>query len=139
MDISVLRFSNVYGKRDYDRVIPIWIDAIRNNKSIKVYGGDQILDFIPVSYVVDALIKASKINLNGLPVNVGSGQRTNILDLANLMKLLSNKNIEIIIDPARKFEINNFVANTVRMKDMLGIKPPMSPLHYISEMIQERI
>jgi UDP-glucose 4-epimerase len=139
MDISVLRFSNVYGKRDYDRVIPIFLNDIKQNKSIKVYGGDQILDFIPVSYVVDALIKASKINLNGLPVNVGSGQRTNILDLANLMKLLSNKNIEIIIDPARKFEINNFVANTVRMKDMLGIKPPMSPLHYISEMIQERI
>ena len=50
----ILRLANVYGARDYDRVIPIWLEQAYRGKNITVYGGTQIIDFIWIDLVVEA-------------------------------------------------------------------------------------
>ena len=135
MHVSVLRLSNVYGKRDYDRAIPIFLNDIKRNEPIKIYGGEQILDFIYIDYVVKALINASKYSLKGQPVNIGSGKGTKIIDLANYIKSLSKSNVEIISFPVREFETNNFVANIRRSEQLLGMTATLDSLNHISGMI----
>lgn len=135
IDISILRFSNIYGKRDRDRVIPIWLDEISKNKDIKIYGGNQIIDFIYIDYAIKALIKVSEINLHGLPINIGSGMGTKIIDLAEYIKSLFEKDINIIKLPSRDFEVNEFIANNVRMQEILHIIPPASSLSGLMEMV----
>ena len=82
LETAVLRLSNVYGPRDYGRVIPLWLERARQGKNLVVYGGQQLIDFVWIDQVVEALLRASSAAIVGQPINVGSGQGTPILDLA---------------------------------------------------------
>jgi len=75
LDVSVLRLANVYGPGDRDRVIPIWLDRARRGLALELYGGEQVLDLVPVDLVVEALRKAGETALGGQPVNVGGCAR----------------------------------------------------------------
>src|SRR5207245_846607 len=82
LDVSVRRLANVYGPGDSDRVIPIWLDHARRSEDLELYGGTKVLDFVPVSLVVEALRRAAERSLGGQPINVGSGAGTTLHHLA---------------------------------------------------------
>ena len=54
-EVSILRFSNVIGPGDRGRVIPLWIRNARQGCPLTVFGGDQILDLVPVDFVVEGM------------------------------------------------------------------------------------
>jgi UDP-glucose 4-epimerase len=128
LDVSVLRLANVYGPGDRDRVIPIWLDRARRGEDLELYGGTQVLDFVPVSLVVEALRRAGERSLGGQPVNVGSGVGTTLYDLAARIQALSGAAVGLRVLPARAVEVTRFVADVSRMRALLGLEPPADPL-----------
>ena len=78
----ILRLANVYGPRDTGRVIPLWLERAAEGKDLIVYGGKQLIDFVWVDQVVEALIRAAATDGSLPPINVGSGTGTPILQLA---------------------------------------------------------
>ena len=128
LDVSVLRLANVYGPGDSDRVIPIWLDRARRGEDLELYGGMQVLDFVPVGLVVKALRRAAERSLGGQPVNVGSGVGTTLYDLAARVQALSSTAVGLRVLPARAVEVTRFVADVSRMRALLGLEPPTDPL-----------
>lgn len=85
------RFFNVYGPRmaltgAYKLVFANWIESIKKGETMKIFGdGLQTRDFTYVDDVIDALIMGMKIKNNvGLNLNVGAGNQTSVLRLAEL-------------------------------------------------------
>jgi nucleoside-diphosphate-sugar epimerase len=128
LDVSVLRLANVYGPGDSARVIPIWLDRARRGEDLELYGGTQMLDFVPVGLVVEALRRAAERSLDGQPVNVGSGVGTTLYDLAARVQALSGAAVGLRVLPARAVEVTRFVADVSRMRALLGLEPPSDPL-----------
>ncbi len=128
LDISVLRLANVYGPGDRDRVIPIWLDRARRGDDLELYGGEQVLDFVPVGLVVEALRRASATALAGQPVNVGSGVGVTLRALATCVQELPDVSVDLRVLPARAVEVTRFVADVTRMRALLGLEPPADPL-----------
>ncbi|MGD9899310.1 MAG: SDR family NAD(P)-dependent oxidoreductase [Calditrichaceae bacterium] len=136
MEVVILRFANVYGERDIDRVIPIFLRNVANGKDIHIYGGNQIIDFISVHTVIDILIQSSdnKKALQG-PTNVGSGKSTTLFDLANRIMELSGSKQKVIVDPPRSIEVIKFTADIGRMQDIFYFTEINDSLSYLNEMI----
>ena len=113
LNTTIIRLANVYGPRDKERVIPIFIDNLKHNRDLIVYGGQQILDFIRVEDVVDFLMKIKEDNsYKGKILNFGSGKGTKISDLASMMISLSNSKSKIVTENKRSFDVEKFVYDT---------------------------
>lgn len=135
MEIAVLRLTNVYGTRDHDRVIPIFVESALRNQPLILYGGQQIMDFIPVSTVTGILQRAGFGNLVGEPVNVGSGHGTAVAEVAQAALRAVESASVITIAPARKFEVTRFIADITRAKTLFGLIPPAAPLECLGEVV----
>ena len=123
LEYIILRLANVYGPRDFDRVIPIFINKALKNEKLVVYGKDKILDFIYISDVVNAFINALEMNERNLTLNIGSGIGTKLTDLAMLIKNIVNSNSNIVIKETKKGEIEKFIADISKAKSILKWQP----------------
>ena len=133
---SVLRLANVYGIRDFGRVIPHWIQEAREGRELLVYGGDQIIDFIWVGQVAQALLRAGSSDLLLPPINVASGTGTKILDLARRIGQLTRVTPRIQILPRRSIEVTRYIGNTDRMTQLLGLLPAEDPLSELAGIVR---
>lgn len=134
LEINVLRLANVYGPGDRDRVIPIWLRRAAHGESIEIFGGDQVIDFVPIALGIDALLRAGDRSLDGAPINVGSGIGTSLKDLAVRIRGLAETPIDVCLLPARSVEVTRFVANVGRMRTILGLEPPADPLVHLPDL-----
>jgi UDP-glucose 4-epimerase len=135
LDVAILRLANVYGPGDRDRVIPLWIEEAAAGRDLHVYGGNQVLDFVWIDTVIDALIYAGNTGLPG-PTNVGTGVGTSILELASRILEVTGSRSGIARVPARGAEVTRFVADIMRMR-ALGLKPDADPLAHLPAMADE--
>jgi UDP-glucose 4-epimerase len=79
---KVLRLANVYGPRNKNGVIRLFIDKMKDALPLTVNGGKQVRDFIHVNDVIEAI----KITFKYVGVyNVGTGNATSILTLRERM------------------------------------------------------
>ena len=130
MEVPILRLTNVYGPRDSDRVIPIFIRRGLQGQSLTLYGGDQVIDFIWVGQVVQALLAA------GLkadwpveqPVNVGSGVGTSIRELAEKILKVTQARVRIKVVAPRAPEVIRFVADNSRLRMLTQLTDASDPL-----------
>jgi UDP-glucose 4-epimerase len=132
LDCMILRFANVYGPGDRDRVIPRWLSRAGEGEDLEVYGGHQVIDFVWVGQAVDALLAAATCANDG-PVNVGSGAGTPIIDLGKRILALTNSRSELRVMPSRAIEVVRFVADVARMRSVLGVEPAHDPLDRLAE------
>jgi len=131
----VLRLANVYGKRDVGRVIPLWLQQARARHDLSVYGCKQVIDFVWVGQVVDALVRASTVNGPVPPINIGSGTGTRIVDLARRIARLSDGQVRVRLEPARSMEVTRYIASIDRMRQILEIEPLLDPLGNLTELV----
>ena len=134
LEVSVLRLANVYGSGDSDRVIPLWLGRARAGEDLLLYGGEQILDLVPVSLVVEALRRAARTPLGDRAVNIGSGAGTTLRALAARIQALPGVRSGLTVLPARQIEVTRFVAEVSRMGEVLGLSPPTNPLEGLPAM-----
>jgi UDP-glucose 4-epimerase len=128
MDIVIMRLFNVFGPRQkdigYGGVISIFTRRVLNNMPPIIYGdGSQTRDY---TYIADA-VKAYDLAFNynkqiNEPINFGTGVEVSILDLANLIITLSNKNnsLKPIHVESRIGEVKRLIADATKAKKILG-------------------
>ena len=127
---SILNLSNVYGPRQDPHgeagVVSIFANKYLNKQEPIIFGdGEQTRDYIYVSDVISALIKASKIEKNHF-LNIGTGVETSVNELANSMKTQFNSMVNAIYKPAREGELVRSVLNNTKAKQELNWKPNYS-------------
>jgi UDP-glucose 4-epimerase len=121
-----LRLFNVYGPRStakssYSSVISVFYKKKLRNEPFTVVGdGLQTRDFIHVSDVVRAMIKAAQSKVYNQVFNVGTQKTVNINKIA---KLFRGKKKYI---SERKGEIEHSLANINKIKKVLKWKPKIS-------------
>jgi UDP-glucose 4-epimerase len=130
LDVAVVRLANVYGPGDTDRVIPIWLEEAMAGRDLHVFGGNQILDFVWIDTVVDALLYAGEHGLAS-PTNIGSGVGTTILELGCRILEIVGANSSLVRKASRNAEVTRFVADISRMK-ALGLRVE-APLAHLAE------
>jgi nucleoside-diphosphate-sugar epimerase len=135
LNTVILRLANVYGPRDIGRVIPLWIEQACMGEDLTVYGGKQLVDFVWIGLVVEALMRTSRLDGPTPPINVGAGRGTRILDLATRICAATHSPSAIQVVPARAVEVMQYVACVDRMRELLGLEPPSDPLARLTELV----
>jgi len=126
-----LRYFNVYGPRqnltsDYAAVVPIFINRMLLNKPLTIYGdGEQTRDFIFVRDVVSAIKAGIDHSISGT-FNIGTGTRTSIHDLVDLLCNLLETKSSISYVSSRSGDIRDSFADIAMAKKVLGFKPAYS-------------
>ena len=115
LDTRIARIFNTYGPRMraegvYGRVIPRFIEQALGNKPITIFGdGYQTRSFCYVTDQIEGLLKLAFLEkAKGEVVNIGDDKEMTILELAKLVKKLTNSSSEIVFkelpedDPPRR-------------------------------------
>ncbi len=130
-----LRYFNVFGPRQpadsaYAAVVAAFATALLAGHAPKIYGdGAQTRDFTFVSNAVLAtlLAGASTTKLLGEVVNIGTGRRISVLDLAqSLAKLVGVPHIQPAFVPEREGDVKHSQADIALAKQLLGYEPVTS-------------
>jgi UDP-glucose 4-epimerase len=135
LQVGILRLANVYGPRDVGRVIPHWINEALAGHELHVHGGKQVIDFVWVDQVVEALLRAASLEGPLPPINIGSGTGTKIVDLARRIGRLTHGQPRVRLQPARPMEVTRFIASVERMQQILRLEPPLDPLMYLPGLV----
>ena len=163
LDVRIARIFNTYGPRMraegvYGRVIPRFIEQALSNKPITIFGdGSQTRSFCYVTDQVEGLLKHTfslkkrkpvlkeklergneneRGEVGGEVVNIGSDIEITILELAELIRELTNSSSEIVFEelpeddpPRRKPDIR-------KAKKILGWEPKVELEEGLSKMIK---
>jgi UDP-glucose 4-epimerase len=143
LDITILRFANVYGSSGHG-VIPDFLDKInRNPEKLEIIGtGLQSRDFVHVSDVVEALILSATSEFAvGETFNIGFGKTTKIIDLAKMiLKILglSDRTVITTTNVPWKGDINTIWFDISKVKKVLQWRPKISLEDSLKALILER-
>jgi len=143
LDITILRFANVYGLRCHG-VIHDFLDKIAKNPGkLEIIGtGLQSRDFVHVSDVVDVLMTVgSNEATNGKTYNVGFGTTTTIIDLAKMMLgilHLEKKTFITTTNVSWQGDVTKIWFDNSKAKRELNWNPKMTLEDSIKEVIADR-
>ena len=128
--VKVVRIFNSYGPNEfpgkYRNVIPNFFNMAMKGQSLTILGeGTETRDFTYVTDVVDGLILASSTpKLEFGIYNIGSGQGTRILDLANQINQLTGNLSKIVFAPRRNWDhILHRVSDISLAREELNFNP----------------
>lgn len=143
LDCISLRFFNVYGPGQNlenlkQGMISIFISQMLQKKKIIVKGsGDRFRDFIYIDDVVEVLRKSLNLKQKNFEIiNVGSGNKTKILDVLNFIKSSWNKDTPIIFEGKTEGDIFGIYSDNSKMKKLLNYNPETSLNNGIKKMIK---
>ena len=121
-----LRYTNVYGPRQdykgvYIAVIMKMLDAISRGEPLKVYGdGSQAYDFVYVGDCARANVCAMQADKVDRFYNVGTGRRTNIKELSEILLRLTGSNQPIEYVPQGLTFVKNRIGCPKRAAAEIG-------------------
>ena len=103
LDARILRIFNTYGdkmQKDDGRVVSNFIVQALQNSSITVFGdGTQTRSFCFVSDLVNGILEFMKRDgLKGEVVNLGNPEERTVVELAEIIKKLTNSSSEILFE-----------------------------------------
>lgn len=149
-----LRLTNTYGPRmrvkdARQTFLGIWIKNLIQGKPIEVWGdGLQVRDFNYVDDVTEAMLSAAlSEQSNGQIYNLGSPERKNLKDLADLMIRIHGKGDFVVIpfpEDRKPIDIGDYYADYSKIQNGLGWIPRFGleeglsrTLQYYYEFIRE--
>ena len=124
-EIKVARIFNTYGPRmalNDGRVVSNFIVQALRNDPITIYGdGYQTRSFCYVDDLIDGICKLmnSDANITG-PINLGNPNDFSMLELAKLVKALTNSNSKLIFEPLPGDDPKQRKPNPAKALEMLG-------------------
>jgi len=136
LETVVLRLANVYGPGDEGRVIPMFVDSALRNLPLVLYGGGQILDFVWIDTVVDALAQAGMGRAVKGPVNVGSGIGVTIVELCSRVIAATGSRSTVRLEANRGLEVSRFVADIARAERFFKLESPDDPLFAMDSVVE---
>jgi UDP-glucose 4-epimerase len=143
LDITIVRFANVYGPRCHGVIEDFLSKISRNPEKLEIIGtGLQSRDFVHVSDVVEALILcATSEAAVGETFNIGFGNTTTIIDLAKMiLKILglSEKTVITTTNVPWHGDIKTIWFDISKVKRTLKWRPKISLEDTLKELILER-
>ena len=145
LDAVALRYFNVYGPRQgygpYSGVMTAFLERLRRNQPLIIHGdGEQTRDFVNVQDVVQANILAMTTEkAAGEAFNIGTGQRTSVNKLAEMViEASGKKDLTPTHASARSGDVRHSCADTEKARRVLGYSPNVTLRSYISEVTLER-
>lgn len=118
MKTLAFRFFNVYGPGQraghaYAAVIPIFIDAIRREVPLTIYGdGSNSRDFTYVGTVCDVLKTAVEQKVHHVePVNLAFGTNTNLSELVRALRVATDVSPEVEFHAPRPGDVKHSQAD----------------------------
>lgn len=127
-----LRYFNIFGPRQpadspYSGVVAAFARQLLSGKSPMIYGdGLQSRDFTHVANAVLAnlVAAASDRTFAGDVINIGSGERTELVALARTMaEGLGVAHLKPIFQVSRTGDVRHSLADLTRARDLLGYQP----------------
>lgn len=121
-----LRYMNVYGPRQdyqgaYIAVIMKMLDALDRGEAPKVYGdGSQAYDFVYVGDCAAANVCAMKADAVDEYYNVGTGTRTSIKELAEMVLRLTGSNLALQYEPGGLTFVKNRIGSPDKATEEIG-------------------
>lgn len=124
----VLRYFNVYGPRQsatsYSGVISTFFEQATASEPLTIYGdGSQTRDFVHVSDVVDANLRAAQTAHTGTAYNIGTGKSTTVNELANVVCEAVQTDPQTKQLDERKGDIDHSCADISRARTKLEFEP----------------
>jgi len=133
LEMVSLRYFNVFGPRQdptsaYSGVISKFITALLAGENPVVYGdGEQTRDFTYIDHVVDANLRAAEMpEACGQVMNIGTGKRTSLNTLLEILQNVIGTNLKPSYRAARGSEPRDSEADISRARSLLGFRPDLS-------------
>lgn len=124
MKTVVVRFSSVFGPGDNSRVAYHFMQTALSGQAIRVDGdGSQSSDFVYVNDAVEGAILALDKGKSGEVYNIGSGQETSVLELANMIAGLGSPPVEVKLSGKPATRPFRFAADIGKARRELGYSP----------------
>jgi dTDP-L-rhamnose 4-epimerase len=129
-----LRYQNVFGpgqslKNPYTGILAVFSNLARQNQAIEIYeDGLESRDFVYIDDVVEATLRSINHSRQFVgALNVGSGQSTNVMTVAQEIKAYFDSSSPIKVTGAfRMGDIRHNIADVSRLEQVLGFVPGVS-------------
>ncbi len=129
LDVKIVRLFNPYGPhQQLNKIIPTFYFEAIKNKPITVYGdGTDTRDYVYISDIVWGLWLARDLPA-GEAVNLATGRATTNLEVAKMIKSLTNSKSKIIfVDYPRAFGgIRHQIGSYEKAERLIGWRPKIS-------------
>lgn len=130
LDIKIVRIFNTYGPRmalDDGRVVSNFLAQALKNESITVYGdGGQTRSFQYVSDLVAGIVAVMSTDHNDAgPYNVGNPGEFTIIELANIVKQVTNSKSEMSYQENTMDDPKQRKPDITKIQTNLGWEPKM--------------
>jgi UDP-glucose 4-epimerase len=140
-----LRYMNVYGARQdykgtYIAVIMKMLDRLDQGLPPVLYGdGSQAYDFIYVSDVGRSNVCALKSDATDAFYNIGSGTRTSLRELAEMiLEITGNQHLGIHYEPAGQTFVTNRIGSTGKAESEIGFRTSVELRDGLAQLIEWR-
>lgn len=144
LDAVPLRYFNVYGPGQtsgaYSGVMRAFLAQARAGEPITIHGdGEQTRDFVHVSDVVDANLAAATTDHTGRAYNVGTGRKTSIRELAELVRETVGTESKIVHRDPREGDVRHSEADLGRAAEFLGYEPTVELEDGLGELVDTQV
>jgi UDP-glucose 4-epimerase len=127
LNYFIFRFFNIYGPWQYPEsgaLVPMIYKKLTTTGSFDLFGdGSQTRDFVFVGDVAEFYLKVLKDGVKNEIVNLGTGRATSIKEIVEISGEILGIEPKINYWPPRPGEIDNFVADTTKLKGLFGSVP----------------
>src|SRR3989339_189688 len=127
-DIRIARVFNTYGpfmKKDDGRVVSNFINQALNHEPLTIYGnGAQTRSFCYISDMIEGLyLLATVPNLKGEIINIGNPNEKTILEIADIIKKLSQSQSKIVFEQIGQDDPKKRCPDIAKAKKLLNWQP----------------
>jgi UDP-glucose 4-epimerase len=131
IDYRILRISNAYGIRQpvtpTQGVIAAFLDKALQHEELVIWGDGSVMrDYIYVSDIVDALIKAAAHEGEYKIFNIGAGQGHSLLDIISSIEQVTQQSLQVKYLPGRPFDVPVNVLDIARADLQLDWRPAVA-------------
>jgi len=131
LDAIALRYQNVYGpgqslSNPYTGLLAVFSNLVRQGKPLNIFeDGQESRDFVYIDDVVDATTACLLPEVRGIhSLNVGSGIRTTVLEVASSIKSYFRSDVPIQITGSfRVGDIRHNAADISRLQALTAFQP----------------
>lgn len=123
----ILRPANPYGDRQghggVQGVINTFLARIKNCEKIEIWGdGSTVRDFIHVEDLADICRIAAETEIEGV-FNVGSGSGCSILEIMNVLRAVTGREVSPVFKPGRNYDVPRVVLDISKTEEQLDWRP----------------
>lgn len=143
LPVVAFRFQNVYGpgqslKNPYTGILSIFSTRIKNGNNINIFeDGCETRDFVYIDDVTDAIILGiENDNADFNVFNVGSGEKIDVLTVANTLKEKYGTDVQINVSGNYRLgDIRHNLGDLSYIKEKLGYEPKVAFKQGISNFV----